>query len=192
MFFKLDDLWRIGHHTDPLSVSLEYQGNGRFDDPLREYAILYGSDSVETCIMEIALPWALHVDASYVERTESPERDADPELQQAELDDAERDRQIAVTPPQMPTDLYEKAKVYVELAEPIVVLDLDDISVRRDLARVPAIAEFMSAHGLPDLDRSVLAGRHLDLTRTISGYLMRHPFAAIAHGRADSADARRS
>ena len=91
--------------------------------------------------MEIALPRAPHTDASYVRRTEAPDRDADYELQRAELDDAE--------------------------TRPIC----------SDLAQVPSIAEYMSAHRLPDLDRSVLAGRHLDLTRTISGHLMRYPFA---------------
>jgi len=52
------------------------------------------------------------------------------ELQQAELDDANRDREIAMKPTQMPADLYDKAKVYVTLAEPIIVLGLDDISIR--------------------------------------------------------------
>ncbi len=177
MFVKVNELWRVGYHDDPLSVSLAYQGSGRFDDPQREHTVLYGSDSIETCIIEIALPWNLHPDASYVQRTESPERDADSELQQAELDDADRDRVIAMKPAQMPADLYDKAKVYVTLTEPIVVLDLDDISVRRDLAQIPEVAGRMRAHGLPDLDRSVLTGRHLDLTRTISGFVMRNQFA---------------
>ena len=176
MFVRLNELWRVGYHEDPLCVSIEYQGNGRFDDPERERTVLYGSDTIETCIIESALPWSLHPDASYVQRTEAPERDADSELQQAELDDAERDRVIAMKPAQMPADLYDKAKVYVALAEPIVVLDLDDISVRRDLAQIPEIAAKMRERDLPDLDRSVLTGRHLDLTRTISGHLMRRPF----------------
>ena len=177
MFLRLNELWRVGYHDDPLSVSIEYQGNGRFDDPQHERAVLYGSESIETCIIEIAMPWAFHPHASYVQQTEAPEHDIDSELQQAELDDAERDRVIAMKPAHMPADLYDKAKVYVALAEPIVVLDLDDISVRRDLARIPEIAARMRAHGLTDLDRSVLMGRYLDLTRTISGYLMRQPFA---------------
>ena len=176
MFVRLNELWRVGYHDDPLSVSIEYQGNGRFDDPQRERTVLYGSDRIETCIIESALPWSLHPDASYVQRTEAPERDADSELQQAELDDAERDRVIAMRPAQIPADLYDKAKVYVALAEPIVVLDLDDISVRRDLVQIPEIAAKMREYDLPDLDRSVLTGRHLDLTRTISGHLMRRPF----------------
>jgi hypothetical protein len=80
---------------NPLSVSIEYQGDGRFDDPQRERTILYGSDAVEPCIIEIAMPWYLHSDASYVQRMEAPERDIDSELLQAEFDDAERDRAIA-------------------------------------------------------------------------------------------------
>lgn len=176
MFLRLSELWRVGYHDDPLSVSLEYQGYGRFDDPRRERTVLYGSDNVETCIIENALPWSLHPDASYVQRTEAPERDVDSELQRAELDDADRDREIAMQPAHMPADLYDKAKVYVALAEPIVVLDLDDISVRRDLAQIPEITARMHEHELPDLDRSVLTGRYLDLTRAISGYLMRQPF----------------
>jgi len=177
VFHRVSELWRVGYHDDPLSVLLEYQGSGRFDDPQREFTVLYGSDSVETCIIEMALPWNLHPDASYVQRTESPERDADSELQQAELDDADRDRVIAMKPGRVPADLYDKAKVYVALTEPIVVLDLDDISVRRDLAQIPEIAARMREHELTDLDRSVLTGRYLDLTQTISGYVMRNPFA---------------
>ncbi len=177
MFFRLNELWRVGYHDDPLSVSIEYQGGGRFDDPQHERTVLYGSDTVETCIIEIAMPWSLHSDASYVQQVEAPERDVDPELQQAELDDADRDREIAMRPGHMPSDLYEKAKVYVALAEPIVVLDLDDISVRRDLAQVPEIAAKMSEHALPELDRSVLTGRYLDVTRSIAGFLMRQPYA---------------
>jgi len=177
VFHRVNELWRVGYHADPLSVSIEYQGSGRFDDPQDERTVLYGSDNVETCIIEIALPWSLHVDASYAQRTEAPERDIDPELQEAELDDAERDRMIAMRPAHMPADLYDKAKVYVALAEPIVVLDLDDISVRRDLAQIPEVAARMREHGLSELDRSALTGRYLDLTQTISGHLMRHPFA---------------
>jgi hypothetical protein len=75
VFFRLNELWRVGYRDDPLSTSVEYQGNGRFDDPQRERAVLYGSDTVETCIIEIAMPWNLHADASYVQQKEAPERD---------------------------------------------------------------------------------------------------------------------
>jgi hypothetical protein len=87
---------------NPLSVSIEYQGDGRFDDPQRERTVLYGSDAVEPCIIEIAMPWYLHSDASYVQRMEAPERDIASELLQAEFDDAERDHAIATKPAQMP------------------------------------------------------------------------------------------
>ena len=34
----------------------------------------------ETCIIDIAVPWYWHSDASYVQRIEAPERDIDSEL----------------------------------------------------------------------------------------------------------------
>lgn len=177
MFFKLTEMWRLGHYEDPLSVSIEYQGNGRFDDPSRERTVLYGSNTIETCILEMANPWIPHPDSLYVQNVEAAEHDTDPEMQQAELDAAQQDREIAMRPPYLPENLYEKAKVYVAFSEPIVLLDLDNISVRRDLAKIPEIAAKMREHGLMDIDRSVLTGRLLDFTRAITGYLMRNPFS---------------
>ncbi|MGC2407473.1 MAG: RES domain-containing protein [Candidatus Cybelea sp.] len=176
MFFKLEELWRVGYYDDPLNVSLEYQGGGRFDDPRHERLVLYGADSAETCVIERASPWTLHTDAAYVQQAEAPEADADSDLQRAELEQAERDREIAMRHPRVPEDLYECAKVYVALAKPAILLDLDDVGVRRDLARVPEIAEEMRADGIADLDRSILLGRHLRVTRAISGFLMRSQF----------------
>lgn len=176
MFFKLEELWRVGYYDDPLTISLEYQGYGRFDDPRHERIVLYGADTAETCIIEKASPWKLHTDASYVQQAEAPEADVDPELQSAELEQAERDLQIAMRQQLMPADVYECAKVYVALVSPVILLDLDDVGVRHDLARVPEIAEEMQREGIADLDRSVLLGRHLNITRSISGFLMRNQF----------------
>ncbi len=78
MFVKLNELGRVGYHDDPLSVSTEYQGGGRFDDPQHERTVLYGSDTVEACIIESALPWSLHPDGSYVQQAESAERNVTP------------------------------------------------------------------------------------------------------------------
>lgn len=176
MFFRLQDFWRVGYHDDPLTVSIEYQGGGRFDDPRGERIVLYGGDSAETCIIEKASPWLSHTDASFVQRAEAPEADADEQLQAIELEHAERDREIAMRPPQMPVDLYDSAKIYVALVNPVILLDLDQVSVRRDLTEIPAIKEEMSRAGVADLDRSVLMGRHLEITRSISGFLMRNQF----------------
>ncbi|MDH2909464.1 MAG: RES family NAD+ phosphorylase [Candidatus Eremiobacteraeota bacterium] len=174
MFFKLDEFWRVGYHVDPLSVSLEYQGGGRFDDPNGEFTVLYGSDSAETCIIEKASPWKPHEDSPYTQQAEAPISDDDHDLQRAELEQAERDREIAMRSARIPVDLYESAKVLVELAQPVVLLDLDDVGVRTDLVRIPEIAQKMRLAGVSSLDRSVLLGRHLDITRAISGFVMRN------------------
>jgi hypothetical protein len=95
-----------GYHTDPLSVSIEYRGDGRFDDPQRWRTAPYGSDAVEICIIEIVMPRYLHSDALYVQRMEASERDIDSELLQA-FDDAERGHAIATKPAQTPADLRD-------------------------------------------------------------------------------------
>ncbi len=178
-YFPLEKFWRVGYHADPLAVSLEYQiGEGRFDDPRREFGVLYGGDSALTCIFEVALPWAPHQDATYAEQAEAPESDADPELQSAEVEHAKHDREIAARPFQVPISLYEKAKVYALLSEPIVLCDLDDMPVRTNLSQVPEIADLMKRHDVPHLDRSVMIGQGAshEITQTISGHLMRNEF----------------
>lgn len=187
MYVRLSDFWRVGFHAAPLEVSLEYQdGKGRFDDPERELTVLYGGDSAQTCILEAALPWKPHVDAAYVQRAEPPASDMDAEEQRLALEQAERDREIALTPAHMPQHLYERAKVYAQLVRAIVLCDLDDVKVRTELSKVPSVDAAMRACGIPQLDRSVITaqGPHLDITRAISGHLMRndflgHPFAGI-------------
>jgi hypothetical protein len=173
VYYTLREFWRVGYHESPLTVSLEYQdGSGRFD-------ALYGGDSAMTCILEVALPWKPHVNATYVQQAEAPTADMDDEEQRVALEQAERDREIAMRPPTLPATIYDSAKVFVELAHPIVLCDLDDVAVRTQLTHVPAVAAAMRACGVPQLDRSVITaqGPHLDITRAISGFLMREPFA---------------
>lgn len=187
MYYRLSEFWRVGYHASPLDVSLEYQdGSGRFDDPERELAVLYGGDSATTCILEAALPWKPHVDASYVQQAEAPGEDMDAEEQRLALEQAERDRQIAERLPAMPASLYEKSKVFAQLVKPVVLCDLDDVSVRTRLSKVAAVSAAMGACHVPQLDRSVITaqGPHLEITRAISGFLMReefggHQFAGI-------------
>lgn len=179
MYYRLSEFWRVGYHASPLNMSLDYQdGSGRFDDPEHELTVLYGGDSATTCILEVALPWKPHVDADYVQQTEAPSDDMDADEQRLALEQAERDREIALRPPTMPASLYENSKLFVQLASPVVLCDLDDVSVRTQLSRIPAVAAAMSACGVPQLDRSVITahGPHLEITRAISGFLMREPF----------------
>jgi hypothetical protein len=176
VYYKLSEFWRVGYHESPLVVSLEYQdGSGRFDDPEREFTVLYGGDSATTCILEVALPWEPHVDSAYVQQAEAPGEEMDPEEQRVALAQAERDREIAMRPPALPQSLYHNSKVFVALAKPIILCDLDDVAVRTQLARVPSVAVAMNDCGIRQLDRSVITaqGPHLAITRAISGFLMR-------------------
>ncbi|MHB8240307.1 MAG: hypothetical protein ACYDFS_11845, partial [Vulcanimicrobiaceae bacterium] len=131
-----------------------------------------------TCILEVALPWKPHVDASYVQQAEAPSEDMDADEQRLALEQAERDREIAERPPAMPTSLYDKSKVFAQLAKPIVLCDLDDVSVRTQLSKVAVVSATMAACNAPQLDRSVIMaqGPHLEITRAISGFLMREAF----------------
>jgi hypothetical protein len=187
VYYRLSEFWRVGYQASPLDVSLEYQdGSGRFDDPQRKLAVLYGGDSATTCILEVALPWKPHVDATYVEQSEAPDEEMDADEQRLALEQAERDREIARRPPAIPASLYDSAKVFVQLVSPIVLCDLDDVSVRTQLSKAPAVAAAMAASEVSQLDRSVITaqGPHLEITRAISGFLMRdafggHRFAGI-------------
>lgn len=187
MYYRLSEFWRVGYHASPLDVSLEYQdGSGRFDDPERKLTVLYGGDSATTCILEVTLPWEPHVDASYVRQAEAPGDDMDADEQCLALEQAERDRVIAQRAPAMPASLYDKSKVFAQLAKPVVLCDLNDVSVRTQLSKVPAVSAAMVASNVPQLDRSVITaqGPHLEITRAISGFLMReefggHQFAGI-------------
>jgi hypothetical protein len=159
VYHRLSEFWRVGYHASPLDVSLEYQdGSGRFDDPERKLTVLYGGDSATTCILEAALPWKPHVDATYVQRAEAPGEDMDADEQRLALEQAERDREIAERPPAMPASLYDKSKVFAQLAQPVILCDLDDVSVRTQLSKVAAVSAAMVACNVPQLDRSVITG----------------------------------
>ena len=125
------------------------------------------------------MPWHPHVDAPYAQQAEAPSGEADAEEQRIALTQAERDREIAMRPPTLPQTLYENSKVYVRLEQPVILCDLDDVAVRMQLSQIPSIAAAMSACGVSQLDRSVITaqGPHLEITREISGFLMREQFA---------------
>lgn len=101
--------------------------------------------------------------------------EADAGLLEAMRIDAERDREIAAEPLRMPRDLYEKKKVHVELERPLDVANLDDLQMARALFDVPTIAVLCRAKGIQQIDRGVFAGQALDVTRAISGHIMREP-----------------
>ena len=49
---SLTEFWRVGRKADPLYVDVRYQGAGRFDDPERLVAVLYGTPTIRTCLLD--------------------------------------------------------------------------------------------------------------------------------------------
>jgi hypothetical protein len=133
-------------------------------------------------ILQLHAFWRLHYRGGHMSTrpmsSRSKRDDMDAEEQRLALEQSERDRQIANRAPAMPASLYEKAKVLAQLVTPVVLCDLDDVSIRTQLSRMAAVAAAMSASGVPQLDRSVITaqGPHLEITRAISGFLMRETF----------------
>jgi hypothetical protein len=176
---EITEFWRVGFHADPLHVTLEYQtGSGRFDDPYGTAVVLYGADSVRTCLLEVTLPWHKGDDdyVSDIPSGSDPEDADDPELLAAIAQDAERDRVIASQRRRLPEILYDRAKVYARLAKPAQLADLNSPGTRLALVdAIPAVkAKLRKLRLTPaEFDKSVLLSQYVDITRAISGYLMR-------------------
>jgi hypothetical protein len=86
-----------------------------------------------------------------------------------------RDKEIAAEELRMPIDLYEKKKVHVELERSLDLANLDDLQVARALFAAPAVRVTCDAQGVTQIDRGVLTGRELDITRAIAGHMIRAP-----------------
>jgi hypothetical protein len=180
LYQTLRDFWRVGYHADPLHVTLEHQdGSGRFDDPERQRTVLYGAEDPRTCILEIARPWKPRPEAGDIIHAVPEPELASGENDAALLEEmsrhAERDREIAAEPLRMPIDLYEKKKVHVELERSLDLANLDDLQIVRALFAAPSVRTACDAQSITQIDRSVLMGREMEITRAISGHMMRVP-----------------
>ncbi|HEY1728114.1 MAG TPA: RES family NAD+ phosphorylase [Candidatus Baltobacteraceae bacterium] len=178
----MTSFWRAGYFADPLRVTLEHQdGSGRFDDPERGRIVLYGASSIRTCIFEVVLPW-IAGDDEYVHSspTELDLEDAnDQALAAAIAIDAVRDGLIATRQRRMPQTIYEKAKVRATLEHDARLVDLNSPGVRMQLHdRIAFVAQRLRSLGIDrgQFDKSPLTSQHLDITRAISGFLMRNDF----------------
>lgn len=96
--------------------------------------------------------------------------------------DAQNDRTIAERRRQLPKTLYETAKVYARLDPAADLADLNLVGVRQELVRaIPDVQVAMARAKLLQLDKSVMLSQHLDITRAISGFLMRKEFEGRRH-----------
>jgi hypothetical protein len=128
--------------ADPLRVLAEYQGAGRFDDPERLIAVLYGAPTLRTCLLEFLLPWKGAPGAGAV-------LGAIPEpTDEEEAVDAARDRALAIASRRVPPMLYERVAVHVRADPTLALLDLHSVAVRERLALAPAVAHELALLGL--------------------------------------------
>ena len=179
---NIHEFWRVGYHVDPLHVTLEFQnGSGRFDDPQRQKVVLYGANTIRTCILKLALPWVQGNDEYAATTTHEPDpEDAnDGDLAAAIAADAVHDEAIAKRRRRLPQLLYEKAKVQAFLERPAQFVELNSPGIRMELHdAIPFVATRFVGLNLvrEQFDKSLLTSQHLDITRAISGFLMRKRF----------------
>lgn len=132
--------------------------------------VIYGADTIRTCIYEVALPWEPGEDdyINDIREGTDPQDAGDEELARAIRADAEKDRAIAQRRRQLPQTLYEKAKVHALLDPAADLVDLNSVGARQELVRaIPDVQVAMARAKLRQLDKSVLLSQHLDITRTI-------------------------
>jgi hypothetical protein len=132
----------------------------------------------------VALPWEAGEDdyVSDIREVHDPADVADEELVAAIRRDASNDRAIALRRRQLPQTLYDKAKVHAELEPLVHLVDLNLVGTRHSLAgEIPQVKVAMAAADLRQLDKSVMLSQHLDITRAITGYLMRNEFDGRWH-----------
>jgi hypothetical protein len=161
------NFWRVGRRADPLRVLAEYQGAGRFDDPERLVAVLYGAPTLRTCLLEFLLPWKAAPGAGVI-------LDAIPEpTNEAEAIDAARDHALAIESRRVPPMLYERVAVQVHADPALALLDLRIVAVRERLARAPAVTHELRCWGFAQLDRGALLAPQRALTQTDTGVVLR-------------------
>jgi hypothetical protein len=184
---EVREFWRVGYYADPLHVTLEYQnGSGRFDDPERKKVVLYGAYSLRTCFFEIVMPWD-PADDGYVNNIPyelDPQDSHDDELRKAIVEDAKRDQVIAARRRQLPQTLYDKAKVQARLENGAMSADLNSPGTRMQLASaIPYVKTSLAELSLrpEQFDKSLLTSQHLDITRSLAGFLMRSEIDGIRH-----------
>lgn len=164
---SLTEFWRVGRKADPLHVDVRYQGAGRFDDPERLVAVLYGAPTIRTCLLEFLLPWSRSPEARLILGSiPSP-------TEEEEAEDAANDRRIAKEQWQVPTTLYERTAIRVVAEPSIDLLDLREIAVRNLVGATEAVVRELRAAGFSQLDRGALLSPHRALTQCVTGAVLR-------------------
>ncbi|MBI4236576.1 MAG: RES family NAD+ phosphorylase [Chloroflexi bacterium] len=154
-------LYRIGRLPDPLGwPPQEFIGGGRFDDPQREFRVLYAGQRM-ACFLETLAPFRPSVEAlAHLRRVGGG------------LEPAPR----AV----VPTDWYQKRAVArMRLGRGQRWLDLRAIETREALRG--ELATTLLELGLADLDLSGVLGPRRRLTQAIARWAYENGYAGLAY-----------
>lgn len=161
-------LYRIGRLPDPLAwPPWEVVGSGRFDDPRREFRVLYAAAQRRGAFVETMAPFRPSVEA----------------LAGMRLADGEEQRPGGI----VPADWYQRRAVArLRLLPRQRWLDLRAPETREEL-RAELAATLMTL-GLSDLDLSRALGPQRTLTQAIARWAYDHGYAGLAYAsRLDSA-----
>jgi RES domain len=170
------EFWRVGRRADPLRVGAEYQGAGRFDDPERLIAVLYGAPALRTCLLEFLFRWKAAPSAGAVLGVIPEPTDEE------EAVDAARDHALAIESRRVPPMLYDRVAVHVGADPALALLDLHSVAVRERLGLAPAVAHELRYRGFAQLDRGALLAPQRALTQTVTGAVLRGDIISSVDG----------
>ena len=155
-------MWRLGHPSGPLDFPPWdfWQGNNRFDDTSGGFRTLYCAQEPLTCLREKLHPLRPKASAEHARVFSDPAR-MPPGTVGAEM------RRNNVLAP---------ARIVLLRGE---LIDLEDLSVRRDLEH--RHAALLETHGIAHLDISQLRSDQRFVTQTIARGLFRQGASGILY-----------
>ena len=158
-------LWRIGRYPDPLAwTPWQFIGNGRFDDPRREFRALYLAEQRLACFVETLASFrpdlAILADLGNI----------------AAGDAGDRAPRLGRLPP----DWLTTHRIgWLQPRPDVKVLDLRALETRETLRA--ELAPFLRARGYRDFDMSVALNQDPILTQHISRWAYERGYRGIAY-----------
>jgi hypothetical protein len=158
-------LWRVGRYPDPLAwTPWEFLGNGRFDDPLAEFRVLYLAEQRLACFIETFAPFrpdlAILADLGAIDGGDSADR----------------------TPPmgQIPRDWLTTHRIgWLQPRPELKALDLRALETREAIRS--DLAPLLRVRGYHDFDLGVALNQDRTLTQHISRWAYERGYRGIAY-----------
>lgn len=159
-----EPLYRLGRLPDPLAwPPLQYAGDGRFDDPLGEFRVLYIAEQRLACLVETLYRYRRPLAVLAAERAVSTDEPAPASL--------------AV----LPAGWWRKRAFHrLRLATESRWLDLRSLDTRETLR--PIFASLLTQLQLPELDLSAVYGPWRALTQGIARWAYERGYAGLRYG----------